>query len=1178
MAGLIDYIQKGLKKVADVQIKYLWIVILVLLGFTIFSAMGLSKIHLESDFDKMNPQDLPVMKLSNKIDTEFQEFESVVIVVELDDSLDSDTNPKDIRDPAIIEFMTRLQKNLEGERTIQNVQSAGLVFSQMDVPEDLESTKRVLSNVPGSEKFFDRGYELTLAFIEADVGGDTEKIQALDEKVNEIIEESGKPGGVKVTTTGDAPLGSAIFQLLISDSFFTLIFSTIAIFLLIVVLEASFKRGLIVLFPLLLGLTWTAGTLGWLGISITIATAGLSAMLLGLGMEYSIFLVSRYNEERKKHDVNYAVSEAVVQVGGSLAASGSTTLIGFLALTLSMFPVLSDLGLSLAIGIAFMLASTILAAPVILLVEDKIERALKGEKEIIHEEKVREKKFKKLKIEKVYRGYGKLVANRPWTVLSAAVIITVLMFYGMTLIKNQDIDFETVLPADLEEMVAFRKLNDEFGERSSALIYVEVSPEFFGSDEPQDIRDPRVLEYIDLLGKKAMFVQDVQSVDSLAEVVKDANEGIIPRTIATEQTLFDSFAAQDLINEDYSATLIRISANEDAVHERHEFTNQLYKIIDETEKPAGVKVRASGGLVVESELDAINGPDSQKTSLVSLLGIVVFLYILTRSFKNTFLPLVTVVLGIIWTLGLGGFFGEPFNNITTSVITMTIGIGIDFGLQIMLRYNYELRKHDKRKAMEETMTNIMTPMVITVIAALIGFSAMNLGQLKLMGDLGTMMSFGVAGSMFAAVTGVAALYVLFQKEKREKPIGYYREQQSLKVSKRGKVMKKMAFLLGFIILAANVGAITETVVMKDYVVDFEYDEADVKAGETFRLTATVANEAGETRSDIELFLELDSPFDNVGDDSKSLGVLEDGEEKAVSFRIEVDEDAGSDDYTIDFEIKDNEDKDSDEFSVSVESNRAELIIGNVESLPTTISPDLEDVKLTLTIENTEDEDADFVRAKLILPEGFTPSGSYSDSANLGRVAAGESKDVDFFVDTSERVSSGVHKGILELTYDEGGDSRIVALEFDLPVKGRSQFQIIRSNTGPATISENDAVELRIIVENVGEEEGKETSVRVFENSDQPFSFDEKTNFIGDLLPGESGTATLKFTVDSGAVEKTYLVRVQTRTVDNGNVLVEEMTVPVRVSAPQETNWTYYVIGLAVVLVVVLIFFVFRMTR
>lgn len=376
----------------------------------------------------------------------------------------------------------------------------------------------------------------------------------------------------------------------------------------------------------------------------------------------------------------------------------------------------------------------------------------------------------------------------------------------------------------------------------------------------------------------------------------------------------------------------------------------------------------------------------------------------------------------------------------------------------------------------------------------------------------------------------------------------------------------------------TVSAVTETVVMKDYIVDFEYDDADVKSGETFRLAATVTNDAGETRSNIEISLDPDSPFDTVGDDSKLLGSLDDGETKTVSFRVEVDEDATSGDYALDFKIEDNEDDDSDEFDISVESDKANLIIGDVASLPTIIAPDLDDVKLTLTIENTDDEDAEFVRAKLVLPRGFSPSGSYSDVANLGTISGKSSKDVDFFIDSAEDVESGLHKGTLELEYEENGDPRSKTLEFDLPVKGRPQFEVTRTSTTPSLITEKVNGELRITVENIGEEKAEETSVRVFENSDQPFNFEEKTNFIGDLMPHESGTATLKFNVDSGATEKTYLVRMQIRTVNNGNVLVEEMSVPVKVSASEGSNWMYYVIGFSVLLLIVLVVLIFRIRR
>ncbi len=58
------------------------------------------------------------------------------------------------------------------------------------------------------------------------------------------------------------------------------------------------------------------------------------------------------------------------------------------------------------------------------------------------------------------------------------------------------------------------------------------------------------------------------------------------------------------------------------------------------------------------------------------------------------------------------------------------------------------------------MNNVITPMLTTTLAALIGFQAMSLGRLTFLGDMGTMMSYGVAASMIAAITIVPAIILI----------------------------------------------------------------------------------------------------------------------------------------------------------------------------------------------------------------------------------------------------------------------------------------------------------------------------------------------------------------------------------------------------------------------------------
>jgi predicted RND superfamily exporter protein len=83
------------------------------------------------------------------------------------------------------------------------------------------------------------------------------------------------------------------------------------------------------------------GIMGQLNLPLSIATVGVSAMILGLGTEYGIFLLERYQEEREKDkSIKESMKIALPAVGSGIIGSGATTIAGFLALTISVMPML----------------------------------------------------------------------------------------------------------------------------------------------------------------------------------------------------------------------------------------------------------------------------------------------------------------------------------------------------------------------------------------------------------------------------------------------------------------------------------------------------------------------------------------------------------------------------------------------------------------------------------------------------------------------------------------------------------------------------------------------------------------------------------------------------------------------------------------------------------------------
>jgi len=398
-----------------------------------------------------------------------------------------------------------------------------------------------------------------------------------------------------------------------------------------------------------------------------------------------------------------------------------------------------------------------------------------------------------------------------------------------------------------------------------------------------------------------------------------------------------------------------------------------------------------------------------------------------------------------------------------------------------------------------------------------------------------------------------------------------------------KILLTTTLLIFIALLTTNISALTsETIEIGDYTFEYEYDLNQAEAGERFRLSVTLTNNDDIDKTDIRLKFDEDNPFEFLDDDDLKIDVLKPGTNYSVtnSFRIRIDDDAKSQEYEIEFKLEDDEDDYDDEIDIEVESTEPELIIGNIDSVPTIIGPDIEDIELKLTVENIGGGDANFIRAKLKLPVGFTTSSSFSDISNLGTLKEGENKEISFFLDSDETLESNVFVAELSLEYEDQKDnSRSDTLKFDIPVKGKPQFEIISTETEPKATAQGGTGKLIIEIQNIGEEEGRETLVRVFENADLPIEFEEKTDLIGSLDKGESGTAVFDYTVDSDANIKPYLIKVYIRTVDKDNILTSEETVSITVIKRERSNFIPMLfIIIAVILIIVLIVLIFKLPQ
>ncbi len=372
-------IEKALEKLAYFQYRHYKKMIAVALVITVVLGYGVTKLRFQGNIEKEMPSELPVFVLQDKIESKFRGEEFIIIAVCLNEKTGAKDIPYDVRDPRVIASVVELHRRLEAEHSIEKVQSIAPFFQQ-GIPDDIEGVKRILDSSPGAEHFFNRDFSIMLIYASPIAGLSEEKVRETMDMIQRDIDAITRPAGVEYKITGEAPLIVEILRLMREDMVFTTFVAAIIIFCLLTLLERSFTKGLLVFLPLTLALTWTFGSMGLLDIPVSISTVVIGAIILGLGVEYGIFMVSRYYEEKSRHagDKKVAIKIAVSNIGASTFGSAATTTAAFLALTLSVMPMIQHLGQTLALGIIFCWLAAVMINPCFILLEDIIQERRKN--------------------------------------------------------------------------------------------------------------------------------------------------------------------------------------------------------------------------------------------------------------------------------------------------------------------------------------------------------------------------------------------------------------------------------------------------------------------------------------------------------------------------------------------------------------------------------------------------------------------------------------------------------------------------------------------------------------------------------------------------------------------------------------------------------------------------------
>ena len=376
---------------------------------------------------------------------------------------------------------------------------------------------------------------------------------------------------------------------------------------------------------------------------------------------------------------------------------------------------------------------------------------------------------------KTLRKTAHFQTHHPYFTILALAVLTILISTGIPNVKTVA-SLEKMMPEDMEEIKYFNVLRDNFLGKDMIGIVIDVDMESQNEKGIFDIRDKRVLEYIENLKEQIGQEDDVIETFAVTNILRDINNNELPDEETFNSLLKDKKTAaliSNYINDDFSTTYI--IANTDVGTDDLRLNNlaeAIYDDIDDAGRPAGIKVRVTGIPIIQQELSRMIKHDRISTMWISALLVFIIILLLYRNFFSSLLPVIVVVTSVTWLYGTMGYFNLGISTLAGGVAAIVIGIGIDYAIHLMNRYKYE-RKHGKKiiEATEEAVVSTGAALIATALTTLAAFFAFLFGKMPEMGRFGTLMIIGIAYALFFTIIGLPALLVI-----EEKLVVFYRKK------------------------------------------------------------------------------------------------------------------------------------------------------------------------------------------------------------------------------------------------------------------------------------------------------------------------------------------------------------------------------------------------------------------
>ncbi|ADT84782.1 COG1361 S-layer family protein [Thermococcus barophilus] len=257
--------------------------------------------------------------------------------------------------------------------------------------------------------------------------------------------------------------------------------------------------------------------------------------------------------------------------------------------------------------------------------------------------------------------------------------------------------------------------------------------------------------------------------------------------------------------------------------------------------------------------------------------------------------------------------------------------------------------------------------------------------------------------------------------------------------------------------------------------------------------------------------------------------------------------------------------------------KEQLIISKVSTSPSRVYPGMHNVEVSLSVENIGSGEAKYV---LLIPKPQSPfelSDTSEQIINLGTLRQGDSANAVFRINVNEDARGGSYKLPIEIQYKDAlGNSQKIMLNVPIIIHEKPKL-VVENVRFDKTPMQGEEIKVYITVKNVGGEKASSVMIEGIVKSSQPFTLTKRTDYIGNLKPGQSGEGVVELSIDKDAVPKTYVIQIRMRAVgdkesgdDNVYVFEDSIKIPVEENTKQAHTLKYAGMGVGFLVVLAIL--------